>query len=129
MLKQLLICVLLATSFIGFAPEDEEKETPKDRWTKTGNISLLFSQAVFNAEWQGGGVSNFSGNFKGDYDFNYLKGKISWDNKILAEYGITKIESEKNTKSANSTKSAKSAKSEEKSEFIFSNRFAHQTSK
>lgn len=101
MLKQLLICVLLATSFIGFAQEDEEKETPKERWTKTGNISLLFSQAVFNAEWQGGGVSNFSGNFKGNYDFNYLKGKISWDNKILAEYGITKIESEKNTLKTN----------------------------
>jgi len=101
MIKWILIVVFIAISFIGFAQEDEEKETPKEGWTKTGNISLLFNQAAFNAEWQGGGVSNVSGNLKLNYDFNYLKGKNSWDNKILAEYGITKIESEKNTQKTN----------------------------
>jgi DUF3078 family protein len=101
MLKRLLIVVFITTSFIGFAQDDEEEETPKEGWTKTGNISLLFNQAAFNAEWQGGGVSNVAGNLKLNYDFNYRKGKIGWDNKMLAEYGITKIESEKNIQKTN----------------------------
>ena len=68
----------------------KEKEAPKDGWTKQGQFSLLFNQAAFNAEWQGGGTSNYAGNIGVNYDFNYRQGKFTWDNKILGEYGLTK---------------------------------------
>lgn len=78
-----------------------EEEGPKEGWTRAGNISLLFNQAAFNAEWLGGGTSNISGNLALSYDFNYVKGDWAWDNKILADYGMTKIKDDKFTKKTN----------------------------
>jgi len=71
---------------------EEKEEEKKEGWTKGGTASLLFNQAAFNAEWQGGGVSNIAGNLSISYDWNYLKGKWSWDTKLLADYGATKID-------------------------------------
>jgi hypothetical protein len=51
---------------------------------------LLFNQSAFNAEWTGGGTSSIAGNAGINYDFNYLEGRNTWDNKLIAEYGITK---------------------------------------
>lgn len=69
----------------------DSNQTPKDSiWTTGGNFSLLVNQSAFNAEWQGGGTSNYSGNIVINYDINYKKGQYSWDTKILADYGITK---------------------------------------
>jgi hypothetical protein len=79
------------SSFALFAQEDAEKEKPKDGWSKSGNVSLLFNQAAFNAEWQGGGISNIAGNASLVYNMNYRKGKLSWDNNIIADYGLTKL--------------------------------------
>jgi hypothetical protein len=62
-----------------------------DGWKKGGNVSLLFNQSAFNNEWLAGGTSNIAGNFLLNYDFNYKKGNIVWDNKIIAAYGLTKI--------------------------------------
>ncbi|WP_106791785.1 DUF3078 domain-containing protein [Aquimarina sp. Aq78] len=92
MKKTLLTVVLLISSTILFAQEETKKdEAPKDGWTKGGNISLLINQSAFNAEWLGGGTSNIAGNLSLSYDFNYRKGPITWDNKILADYGLTKL--------------------------------------
>ncbi len=91
MKKTLLAVVLLISSTIVFAQEETKEEPPKDGWTKTGNIGLLFNQSAFNAEWQGGGTSNIAGNLNISYDFNYRKGDLTWDNKILADYGLTKL--------------------------------------
>jgi hypothetical protein len=38
-----------------------------------------------------GGTSNIAGNFSLNYDFNYKKGAVVWDNKFIAAYGLTKI--------------------------------------
>jgi hypothetical protein len=38
-----------------------------------------------------GGTSNIAGNFSLNYDFNYKKGEVVWDNKFIAAYGLTKI--------------------------------------
>ncbi|MFC7356332.1 DUF3078 domain-containing protein [Jejudonia soesokkakensis] len=98
MKKIVLICSLLSVS-IFYA--QEEKEEPKDGWTKTGTISLLFSQSAFNEEWTGGGTSNYAANLNGTYDFNYRKGALTWDNRIMAEYGITKTKEQKFARKTN----------------------------
>ena len=96
---------LLTIAFIGcfsltFAQE-EEKEEPKDGWTRAGNISFLFNQSAFNAEWLGGGTSNIAGNLSISYDFNYRKGDLTWDNKILADYGLTRVKDQEFTRKTN----------------------------
>ncbi|MBT8261981.1 MAG: DUF3078 domain-containing protein [Bacteroidia bacterium] len=89
-----LLTILLLSPFALFAQDEEQKEKPKDGWTKSGNVSLLFNQAAFNAEWQGGGISNIAGNGSLVYNMNYRKGKLSWDNNIIADYGLTKLANE-----------------------------------
>ncbi len=84
-----------------FSQENTPKDSIPDGWHKEGNFSLLFNQAAFNAEWTGGGTSNYAGNASLAYDFNYRKGKITWDNRILAEYGITKNKDEEFSKKTN----------------------------
>jgi len=101
MKKLILLIALLVVSLTSLAQDAEEKEGLKDGWSKGGNISLLFNQAAFNHEWTGGGVSNIAGNLAISYDMNYKKGKISWDNKLLADYGLTKLKSDDFTRKTN----------------------------
>lgn len=83
-MKKLLIgCFMLAGLF---ANAQTEQDTTKV-WTRGGNISFLFNQSSFN-NWLAGGENNFSGNLGLNYDFNYKKNDWTWDNKIIAEYGI-----------------------------------------
>lgn len=93
MKKIVFAFVLFIGTFSGFSQEEEttEEEGPKEGWTKAGNIALMFNQSAFNNEWLGGGVGNIAGNLAISYDFNYLKGDWTWDNKILIDYGITKL--------------------------------------
>lgn len=90
MKKIILGMVFLCGILSATAQEKKEKEEQKQGWTKEGKISLLFNQSAFNAEWRGGGTSNLAGNFLFNYNFNYLKDDITWDNKILVDYGLTK---------------------------------------
>ncbi len=76
--------------FITFAQEADEK--PQEAWTTKGNFSLLFNQSAFS-NWIAGGENSVAGNFGINYDFNYLKDNITWDNKILASYGLTRSKS------------------------------------
>lgn len=58
-------------------------------WTTEGNASLLFNQSTFD-NWLSGGENNISGNIGVNYDFNYQKEEWSWDNKVIASYGLVK---------------------------------------
>jgi DUF3078 family protein len=87
--KLFIVCVLLCT--ISFA--QETKETPKDGWNKTGNILFLLNQSAFS-NWTAGGQGNVTGTLGLNYDFNYKKGAINWDNKLMLAFGITKINGE-----------------------------------
>nr|WP_315220258.1 DUF3078 domain-containing protein [uncultured Flavobacterium sp.] len=56
-------------------------------WKTKGIVSLLLNQSSFN-NWIAGGEDSFSGTLGINYDFNYKKDDLTWDNKILASYGL-----------------------------------------
>jgi hypothetical protein len=73
--------------------EEALKKTQEEKpngWVKKGTFSFLANQATFN-NWLAGGQSNVSGNIGLNYDFNYKHDNITWDNKLIAGYGLTKI--------------------------------------
>jgi len=59
-------------------------------WEKKGLATILLNQASFN-NWLAGGQSSISGNAGFKYDFNYKSDTWTWDNKLNANYGLTKI--------------------------------------
>lgn len=88
----------LALFLITIAVNAQETATDTTKlWTKKGNISLLFNQSAYNKQWLGGGTSNIAGNFGLNYDFNYKKGGVVWDNKFILAYGLTKIKGDEKT--------------------------------
>ncbi len=66
----------------------------KEGWNKFGKFSLFFNQSAFNFDWQGGGTSNIAGNTTLNYEFNYKRKSLTWDNRILADYGVTFLKGE-----------------------------------
>lgn len=91
MIKKLsltLLCIFGMTH----AKAQEPAATPADTtktWKTKGNASLLFNQSTFD-NWLAGGENNISGTIGVNYDFNYKKDDISWDNKVIASYGLVK---------------------------------------
>ena len=91
MKKVILLVALAIISTVTFSQEKEEG--PKDGWKRSGNISFLINQAAFD-NWIAGGNSNITGTIGVNYDFNYSKGDINWDNKLILAFGLTKIKGE-----------------------------------
>lgn len=91
-MKKLLAIAFLFGALTVNAQEKKEKQ-PKDGWKRSGNISFLFNQSAFN-NWLAGGQNNISGTLGLNYDFNYIKNDWTWDNKIIASYGLTKLKKE-----------------------------------
>lgn len=100
MKKLILLTALFIAPLSMFAQDEPETEIP-DGWHKAGNISLLFSQAAFNHEWTGGGTSNYAAALGLAYDMNLKQGKFIWDNRIMADYGITKTADQEFTRKTN----------------------------
>lgn len=88
-----LLTLLLVFSISGISQETEEDETSESNWRKTGNVSLLFNQSAFS-NWTAGGADNLSGTLGINYDFNYSNENITWDNKLIIGYGLTKNQGE-----------------------------------
>ncbi|WP_026450892.1 DUF3078 domain-containing protein [Aequorivita capsosiphonis] len=101
MKKLLLLAVLFTAPLALIAQEEISKDTIPNGWTRSGNISLLFNQAAFNHEWTGGGTSNIAGNLGLNYDFNYKHDKLTWNNRFIAEYGLTKNKDDKYSRKTN----------------------------
>ena len=99
MKKILLLITVCLLTFSGFS--QEKKEETKGPWTKVTNVSLLFNQAAFNDKWQGGGTSNYAANFGLTHDANYSKDNITWDNRIVIEYGIANQKEQEFTRKTN----------------------------
>ena len=90
MKKILLFAIALIFVFNAKAQEKQKNDSIVNGWTKEGNIAILFNQSAFNAEWTGGGTSNIAGNLLLNYNLNYRMDDITWDNKFLIDYGISK---------------------------------------
>ena len=89
-MKNPLLYLGLILAMLSVNAQETAKDTTK-LWTKKGQVTLLFNQSIFNNEWLAGGTTNFSGNLGLNYDFNYKKGAVIWDNKCIVAYGLTKI--------------------------------------
>lgn len=90
MKKILLLCAVFTTQLF-YAQETEVKTD--STWIMKGNIAILGSQSSFS-QWQAGGSNNLAINGSLNYDINYKKGDWTWDNKLIASYGINKIKGE-----------------------------------
>ena len=103
-MKKGILVVALAFAFNSVSAQVNEKELLKkteevaakitnekpNGWVKKGTFTFLANQSSFN-NWLAGGQSNISGNIGLNYDFNYKHDTWSWDNKVTAGYGLTKI--------------------------------------
>lgn len=85
-MKKLILSAILLCSAVSFAQEKESN------WKKNGSFTLMFNQSAFNKSWQGGGVSSIATNASINYDANYKKEAVIWDNKFLFAYGMSKID-------------------------------------
>jgi len=90
-LKNLFLILILLISSYQVSAQEEKIEVPPNGWNSGGTIQLLFNQSAFNDEWTGGGTSSIAGNLTLNYNLNYRMDDFSWDNKLLADYGLTKI--------------------------------------
>ena len=90
MKKTVFLLALILQFHTISAQESTEKSSEKSAWTKGGTFTFLINQSIFE-NWVAGGVSNISGAIGINYDLNYLKDNWSWDNKIIAAFGVTKI--------------------------------------
>ncbi|MEL1240953.1 DUF3078 domain-containing protein [Flavobacterium flavipallidum] len=95
-MKTLLQLFVFTFFIFSLKAQETIKDTTKI-WTKKGNMSLLLSQSAYNKQWLGGGTSNVAGNFNLNYDFNYKKGNVVWDNKFILAYGLSKIKGNERT--------------------------------
>lgn len=92
MRKKIATSLLCVFAMISANAQDETVTTPVDtlkNWKTKGNASLLFNQSTFD-NWLAGGENNISGIVGVNYDFNYKKEDWSWDNKVIASYGLVK---------------------------------------
>ncbi|QLE01227.1 DUF3078 domain-containing protein [Galbibacter sp. BG1] len=98
-MRKLLVlgALLLGVSF-SYAQDADGEEEQKQGWTKNGTFTFLLNQAAFS-NWVAGGQNNISGTGGLNYDFNYLRGDWSWDNKLIASYGLTNTEDQGTRKS------------------------------
>lgn len=87
-MKKIILVLALCTSMSLVAQEG--KDETNGTWKKNGNISFLMSQSSFS-NWIAGGDNTISGNLGVNYDFNYTKGNLTWDNKVIFAYGLNNV--------------------------------------
>lgn len=88
-MKKIKSIFLIAVCLFGFRSYSQQALPDTSKiWTIKGENTFLINQSSFS-NWAAGGVNSFSGNLTLNYDFNYKKDKWSWDNKVLAAYGLT----------------------------------------
>lgn len=95
-MKKILLIILSVQLSSSFAQNNEE---PQPNWTKKGIITFLVNQSSFE-NWIAGGISNVSGALGLNYDFNYQKNDWTWENKLIANFGLTKIKNQDIQKSS-----------------------------
>ena len=95
-MKKAILSLVLIVATLTIQAQETVIDTTKV-WTSKGTMSLLLSQSAYNKQWLGGGTTNVAGNFGINYDFNYKKGDVVWDNKFILAYGLSKIKGNERT--------------------------------
>ena len=93
-MKKVLIILLI----LPFASLAEEVVDTVKYWKRSGVFSANFSQ-VSLTNWAAGGQSSTSGVFLMNYNANYKKDSLSWDNYLDLGYGFLKNNDEELRKS------------------------------
>lgn len=91
-MKKLVTLSICLFGIFSLHAQEETPATPTDtikKWQTKGNASLLFNQSTFD-NWLAGGENNISGIVGVNYDFNYKHEDWTWDNKVMASYGLVK---------------------------------------
>lgn len=91
-MRNKLLLLIFGLSVFTVNAQDESAKADNDTigpWKKKGNASFLFNQSTFD-NWLAGGENNISGSLGLNYDINYAKGDWTWDNKVIASYGLVK---------------------------------------
>ncbi len=100
-MKNFLLCVAFLASTAIIQAQSTEKDlikkseeavkvisdTTANGWSKKGTITFLFNQSTFN-NWLAGGESSLAGTLGFNYEFHYKNDNTTWDNRILANYGL-----------------------------------------
>lgn len=81
--------LIAGISAYGQTPAPAAKPDTTKIWTIHGQNTFLINQSSFS-HWAAGGTNAFAANIVLDYDFDYKKGKWSWDNKTIFGYGLSK---------------------------------------
>lgn len=98
-MKKILILFVFCLGLVKlYAQENKTVTDTISPWKKGGTFTFIFNQSAFNNDWLGGGSSSLAGNVNLNYDLNYAKNGWSWDTKLLAAYGQTKVKGEVNAK-------------------------------
>ncbi|MTG97890.1 MULTISPECIES: DUF3078 domain-containing protein [Myroides] len=92
-MKKFLLSLLAVSAFYSSHAQEAETTEVTGPWKSKGNFAVLVSQSSFS-NWQAGGDNNFSGNLNLNYDLNYQKEDWTWDNKLIVNYGFTKLKGE-----------------------------------
>ncbi len=84
--------IFIVALFVGVSALAQEKVVvEKPHWKKGGSIILLGNQSSF-LNWVAGGNNSVSATLGLNYNFNYAKDDITWDNKIIIQYGLSNTE-------------------------------------
>lgn len=93
---RLLFSILLSlTVTINLFAQDSIPTAQQSNWANWGRVSFIFNQSAFNAQWQGGGITNISGDVGINYDLQYKSNKLSWDTKVIAEFGLSQVKDQR----------------------------------
>jgi hypothetical protein len=95
----LLICLAFVATPIW--AQNKTTGDPSGVWKESAETTVLFNQAAFNEDWQGGGVSNIAGNLSMTYALNYKSNGLTWDTKATGEYGAAKIKTQDDMQKTN----------------------------
>jgi len=88
-MKKVSLLILIVFNIAFCFSQAKKSDPPKQGWTTKGKTSFLFNQSAFS-NWVAQGENTVAANIGLNYNFNYLKGKLTWKNNMLTSYGLTK---------------------------------------
>lgn len=88
-MKRCLLLFLLLFCSVAFSQKKKDS-LPQPKWKIHGRFAFIFNQSSFS-NWSSGGENTVAGNININYDFNYKKGNVNWDSRLITSYGLSHI--------------------------------------